>query len=594
MPAAKIKTFGGMIPAQDDRLLPDQAAARSENTWLYSGALRGIPAPKFLRNCATATTSKVYRIPNNFNDAAHLADADWLDFEDPETDVIRAPVHGDTFDRYYWASSSSAPRYNTRARIKAASAPFILGIPAPGTAPGVVVTGGSGTTETRAYVYTRVSAYGEEGPPSPPTVVTGFVSGSWGLTFTAAAPGDLGTDRNLTLTRIYRTMSSVGGGASFFLVAEIAIATLSYADTIANSVVSANSILPSTNWSAPPSNLQGWVVMPNGIIAGWRESEVWFSEPYRPHAWPAAYTLTVDYPVVGLGVIGQTLVVCTQGFPTAITGVHPSSMTEARLANFEPCMSRGSIVSAPEGVYYASPNGLIVVSQGAGAVNVTRDLITKDRWQDLTPIATLRAARLGAAYYAFGSVRFGVFEPTAFETTAFTQEDFTGAYVGVLIDPTNQRVAFNALASTAPNVNSFNDAWSGELFLIRGGKLYWVDIADDETTVEVFKWKSKIFELPSGTNFAAMKVTFNVPTSAPALNPVRNTNLVQTLAADQWGLVRVYADGVLKCTRELRVSGELMRIPSGFVADAYQFEIEARVDVKSFQAATSARELAEV
>jgi hypothetical protein len=591
--AIKIPTFGGMRPAQDDRLLPETAAALSENTWLYSGKLQGIHAPTLIRECDSPTTSKVFRIPNNYLDAEHLADADWIEFEDPDTDVIRAPVNDDTFDRYYWASSSNVPMYNTRERIASGDTPYILGVPDPTTAPTVSPTGGVGAASTRSYVYTWVSAYGEEGPPSPPQTVTGKVDDTWGITLSAAAADDIaGPDRNLTLVRIYRTVTSGSGAATFFLVAEQDIADTTYSDTATDAVVTLNSQLESTNWSGPPA-LTGWVVLGNGIVAGWIGKEVWFSEPYRPHAWPASYALTVDNEIMGLGVVGQTLVVCTQGFPVAFSGVHPASMTESKLSSFEPCTSRGSIVSTTNGVYYASPNGLILVA-GNGAVNITRNLITKDRWTALVPTSSLRAALIGDAYYAYGSVRFGVFETTAFETTAFTQQDFTGSYNGVLIDPQNERVAFNVLSNDVPCVNSLNDAFSGELFVIRDGSVYWINIADEEPEHEAFTWRSKIFQPPVSKNLSVFKVYFSVPDTAPTLNPVRNTSLVQTLQADQYGLVRVYADGNLVCTRELRESGELMRIPSGFTADFWQFEIEGRVDVLSLQAATSAKELATV
>ena len=43
--------------------------------------------------------------------------------------------------------------------------------------------------------------------------------------------------------------------------------------------------------------------------------------------------------------------------------------------------------------------------------------------------------------------------------------------------------------------------------------------------------------------------------------------------------------------RELRVSGEQFRLPSGFKSDFWQFEIEARVQLDNMQMATSPTEL---
>jgi hypothetical protein len=595
MAANVMKNFGGMIPAIDDRLLPDGSAAFARNCWLYAGTLAGLPAGVPIHNCGGAGVAKVLRLPNNYVDAAHIEDSVWVEFTNPDTDVIRSPVVGDTSDRYYWASSSSAPRYNPRARLVAGDPAFLLGVPTPATAPTVTFSGGSSTTNvTRAYVYTWVSAYGEEGPPSPATVVTSKVDASFTVVVAAAATNDTNaTDRNLTKTRVYRTITSSAGVATFFFVAEIPIATLSYIDTQTEAVVAAQNQLQSTNWSAPPADLAGWVLMPNGIIAGWRKQELWFCEPYRPHAWPAMYSVAVEFPIVGLGVHSQNLVVLTQGFPSVVSGVNPASMTVSKLASLDPCLSRAGIVARQDGVVYPSPNGLVLISQGA-ATNLTSALISKDKWQKLAQLPTLRAATFNNAYFAYGAVRPGVFNTSAFNTSAFMQSDFTGSHNGMLIDTANERVAFGNLSSEHPMVNVFNDAFSGELLYIQDDVVYWIDISGAPAGVLPYLWRSKEFQTASDKNLGAMKVFFKIPLTTPNQNPVRNVDPVQVLASDQYGVVRVYADGALWMTRELRASGELWKIPSGKTADYWQVEVEARVEVTSIQWGTSAKELAKV
>lgn len=64
-----------------------------------------------------------------------------------------------------------------------------------------------------------------------------------------------------------------------------------------------------------------------------------------------------------------------------------------------------------------------------------------------------------------------------------------------------------------------------------------------------------------------------------------------SLPTNSFGRVRVYADGRLVFTRELVTSGEMMRLPSGFKAQFWQIEVEARVKVYSIQVGTSAKEL---
>lgn len=95
-------------------------------------------------------------------------------------------------------------------------------------------------------------------------------------------------------------------------------------------------------------------------------------------------------------------------------------------------------------------------------------------------------------------------------------------------------------------------------------------------------------------NMEAMRIWFEVPPGTAPLNPVPNTALDQTLQPDQWGLVRVFADGRHVFTREIRVSGEMYRLPSGFKATYWQIEIEARVTVQTIEAATAAKELGSV
>lgn len=598
MVAKKIDSFGGMYPAVDDRLLAENAAAWSQNTWLYKGKLSGLNSLKAVHTCSLASTAKVYRIPNGSPTSEYFSDSTWLEFGNIDTDVVRTPIIDDTYSRYYWVSPSERPKYNTLARIQNGDDEWYLGVPTPGSAPTGSATGGvSAVTVTRSYVYTWVSDYGEEGPPSPALTLSGKQDDTFSLTLTAADAGDLGGTgdvRNLTKVRIYRTITSSAGDASFFLVAEQDISDTTYSDTLSDTTVSANSLLQSTNWSEPPSDLKGWVAGANGMIVGFRGNELWFCEPYRPHAWPSAYTLAVEYPIVGLAAAGQSVVVCTEGYPMVLTGTHPASATLSRLSAFEPCLSRGSILSAPEGVYYASQNGLVLVANGA-ATNITRELVTRDEWQGFTRMQTMRAGRLGFSYYAFGTQVPGVFQDNSFQADMRQEQDYLGAYNGVLIDPTHDRVAFNVLRRDDVTVNVSNDVWSGELFVIlEDNNVYWVDLADQEPTPEVWLWRSKIFQTTNRRNLEALRVYFEVPDGLNITLGTRNTDLVQTLQANQYGLVRLYADGTLVMTRELRTSGELMRIPSGFKADFWQFEFEARVDVLSLQFATSAKELASV
>lgn len=602
MVALKLQNFGGMVPSMDDRLLPQNNASLSQNAWVHNGALEGIPVPVIVHTLASSTAVKAFRIPYDKYGKNNITDSYWLEFEYANTDVVTSPTASDTYERYYWAGEGTVPMYTTKARVAASLSPFKLGIPAPPTLPGLSVTGGGAPTETRAYVYTWVSEYGEEGPPSPPRTVTGNANGSWDLTF--SAPGALATDRNLTHTRIYRTITGTTGSTTYYLVTEITIGTLSHSDTASTVTVTGNGVLASTFWSAPPTDLVSMVSMPNGMVAGFRDNEVWFCEPYRPHAWPVTYSVAVDSPIVGLGVIGQTLIVCTTVSPYAISGINPATMSISKIATYEPCLSRGSIVSTLRGVIYASQNGLALATPG-GVINASRNLISKDVWLDAENFLSIDSLRgtvlLDSNYYCWGSPGGDCFEETAFEMTAFLDVDYTGSYKGALIDVADNRIAYTKLSSSVPTDNCFADQWTGEVMLIRDGSVYWLDLAPSRARA-TYIWRSKTLETPNQRNFQALRAYFDTPQTAGEGtfaqgwwdDPDQWDDTLVWNDGTPFGQVRLYGDGVLKWERELRQSGDLMRLPAGYKATFWEVEIESSVPVYSVEVATGAKELGSV
>jgi uncharacterized repeat protein (TIGR02059 family) len=137
MPVTKINVFGGMVPAINERLLPDNNAALSRDTWLYNGPLSGFKAPVFIRNLTNATAKRVYRIPLDPYEKTNFNNSTWMEFTDPTVDVVRGPINDDAFSRYYWTGEDTDPYYNSLARIQAGSPPLRLGVPQPTAAPTV-------------------------------------------------------------------------------------------------------------------------------------------------------------------------------------------------------------------------------------------------------------------------------------------------------------------------------------------------------------------------------------------------------------------------------------------------------------------------
>lgn len=593
MAAIKLPIFSGMVPSVDKHLLADPNAAYSNNTWLYSGALDGIPVKEPLHTLVNPDATVAFRVPLAGADPSYMYAGDWVEFENVETDFISAPVAADSFDRYYWTSSSTEPQYNTAARIRLGQPSWRLGVPAGGTLAVSASGGVSATLVSRAYVCTLVTEYGEEGPTGDPFLKTGKIDDTYDVTLPAVDPSYLGVTRNIKKIRLYRTIVSAQGTTTYYLVTEVnaLVTTQHYFDTMSDAVLASKPILESTAWSEPP-DLDGFIVMPNGIVAGYMDNELWFSEPYRPHAWPAAYSLSLEFKVVGLGVINQTLVVCTEGNPITASGVNPANVTTSKLAAFEPCLAKGSIVSTEEGVYYTSPNGLILINAGF-AQNITKQFISKDQWTAIVNEGKVNAGRLGSAYYAFATGVPQFVQTNAFQQNFVQTENSIGSGEGFLLDPSNTNVGFTYARDTIDIKSVRNDPLSGEVLVVRDGKVLWLDLRPGYD-IETYKWQSKVFQTPAINNFAAYKTYIYENPDFVFPNP-QNFNINQVFDPNtQLAVVRIYADGVLVSAHELRKSGELHRLPSGFKANYWQVEFEAKIKIKSFQMATSVKELSSV
>src|SRR5215471_9978570 len=273
IPPIAIMAFGGEVPAIDERLIGDTQAADSINAWLLSGRIEPVRSLQPIHTLVNAAARSFFRLPKGSPGVDNMVDSYWLEFENDNVRVIRSPVVGQDDDgRYYWADGLQ-PMMTTGTRIANGDPAYKLGVPAPVVAPGVTASGGSSSSNTTvSYVYTYVSVYGEESAPSPPTTITNKIDATYHLTLTPPSPSQQ-DGRDLTHMRIYRTVVSAQGVATFFYVAEVPVATTTYDDnhaTMTDALVVNNDELGTTTWSEPPADLQGLVTMPNGMVAGWR------------------------------------------------------------------------------------------------------------------------------------------------------------------------------------------------------------------------------------------------------------------------------------------------------------------------------------
>jgi len=440
-------------------------------------------------------------------------------------------------------------------------------------------------TESRAYLYTWVSAYGEEGPPSPPTVANGLVDGSWTIKI-PPAPND--PKRNLANVRLYRTVTDTSGNATYYQVAQFPIntsAVTTITDSALDSSITANNPLSTVDFTPPPAGLQGVVMMANGIAAGFTDDKtVWFSAAYLPHAWPAAYAVTVDYPIVGLTANGSSLNIMTQGSPFIASGVTPATMTIGKITANEPCIARGSIAASGEGAYYCSPNGIQLLNS-SGTLNISESLFQKEFMYSLNPL-NWAAAKYGVSYLVFIK---GTDAP--FPTTN-----------GFLIDYTDTNVALSLIGEVTSlatgedeldsHLNTYTDELTGQVFGVHThiGVQQWNPPSGN--TLDSYSWRSKKFRFTSPQQFKAFMVLFNVPPEVTITLGSRSNDQTMTFnPATQYLIVGVYADGRFIVEREVQVSGETLLITNGFKATVWEFVFIGQVNISFFKAASSVKEL---
>lgn len=443
--------------------------------------------------------------------------------------------------------------YGGSVEIFGSVAPFaIVSTTATGTSASIRLRGGNyptvdqysslnatGVTETqevpesRVYAWTWVNkeaGFEFESAPSPASdTVEVRVKQSVAISGREAVP----TGYVVTHWRLYRAVSGV-----FLFVAELPASQTSYTDSVL--AESLGEELPSLTWLPPPTTLRGLINLPNGIMAGFTGRDVYFCDPYHPHAWPVQYNQTVDFPVVGLGRMDTTLAVLTTGTPYFIQGSSPDSMVVVKSDLEQACASKRSIVSTNNSVIYASPDGLVLLSS-SGSRLLTEQMFTRKQWQETFNPPSIHAYQHDMKYVAF-----------------YTNGATTG---GFIFDLSTGQLILHTLYATA----GYND--------LQADKLY---TAFSNRTVKIWQagaalsytWKSKKFTMPKIMGFSCAQVEAEAyPVTA-----------------------KVYSNGTLVHTQT--VAGRTpFRLPVTPGLD-WEFQIEGNTEVFAVLVAQSMEELA--
>ena len=249
-------------------------------------------------------------------------------------------------------------------------------------------------------------------------------------------------------------------------------------------------------------------------------------------------------PVVGLGAFGQSVFVGTTGNPYVIQGSDPGSLTMTKLPQKQACVSKRSIVEMNGGVIYASPDGLMQVTESNGLSSLTAGLINRDDWQSFNP-SSFSSFELDSRYYAFYD---------------------NGTTQGCLVFDFGAKPNFHKLDIYA--TAGYNERRKDALFLAIGNVIKKWDYG---TTNLTMTWHSKRYRFSSQINMGVAKID----------------------AASYPVTFKLWADGALKITKTV-ANNQIFKLPSGYRAEKFELEVSASDQIISVAVGETAKDIRQV
>jgi hypothetical protein len=455
---------------------------------------------------------------------------------------------------------------------------------------------GSGDVTTRLYVYTYVTAFGEESEPCP---VSNDIEWQPGQTVTLSGFATATSGRNITKQRIYRLQSSIATGADLFFIAERSDTASNYVDSVASDDFS--EVLPSSDWNQPPDTLKGLVSLPNGMMAAFVGKDLYFCEPYRPHAWPQKYVLTMDYNIVALGAYGTTIVVMTDGNPYIVVGTAPELMQQERMEINAPCINARGVVDLGYAVAYPTTDGLAIAANGVVQI-ATEGLMTRNNWLRTSP-GSFAAGQYSGRYFA------------SFEYLGADDVARSGTFIFDLTAST----PFMLRASVKAE-GMFYDIAESRLYMLIGSDIYEWDAIGEPNEIMIFRTKEFIAAAPvtygcifiesadamSADEAAAIQAKIDEIAASNAvlfagdsiggeLNGATfneytiNGDALIAQPVGEYTSVSVFADGALVAT--VSEVDEVVRLPAAAKARRIEVEASGTRPLAQITLATSPREL---
>lgn len=377
--------------------------------------------------------------------------------------------------------------------------------------------------------------------------------------------------------RIYRTTS--GSKADFQLVA-IDITGTTYSDTLSDQAIPGDSLI-TNKWFPPPVNMVGLIGLSNGVLAGFYDNMVCFSEPYQPHAWPTQYRKKIPSNIVGISAFDTNVGVATVGNPVVLSGSDPSIMMPTVHAEPLPCVSRASVKGVGDGVIFATKNGLAKMNIG-GAALISDDYFGPEEWNDLGT-STLRTAYDGSKIYLNTSkgATYIIKDGQMITSTQLINSMFVDAGTGDFYFSYKYKVYLLDDFASAPMVL---DWWSREYVLPRPVNMGAIKVEYDQAYFA--KAQAAIAAETSAAiasnvaKIAAGKARGSIGSSAINIRAINASGLDQLPDATIGVAVSFYAKEKLIFSASL-TDGQVATMPSGYRSDTFSVRVQGNTQVRA-------------
>lgn len=579
MPNIRVTAFAGMIPALEDKLLPNENASYAMNCRLHNGKLG--PLKKAV--------------------LTGLLEAGELGY-DPLNDVPFTGLTATQYPTLFRVLSQNALTYSnpttypyqTNPRVFAVDSGSVLrgidyfsvgvqrslGVP-PGPVTqllGVVPALRSKTLTTRCYCATYVNVFGEESAPGQLSPIINCYEGDVIRlniipSFTPSNPNTF----NMQTIRIYRTMGEYETGeqlgnknnTDYHLVIELAYNTsaFEFADDITSDRMPADLLLSREFFMPSPIDVVAIAELESGFfVIAYRDGTIRVSERFLYHAFPLRNQVVLPAWIDSMVSFYDTLfVTCRTGPSYKINIIPKPAGPEIDVQSYSDSYHSTdprTLVKTNFGALFSSQRGLTALSREKQSV-VSQGSINATQWNE-----TFRGSNF---YWASGylvsqgtvglrnwlmDVPDDISGQTPFGKLTYIDDELwpmNPAAVPYLVQGRNK---------IHINIQGVRYTWDG---------LELAPFTPDDAATYV--WRSKMFVEPGRTTYAAAKVTFKDRT------------------AGQLGVrFKLYGDGALRFERMV-YSDAPFRLPHLYKAMNWMFELSGKAEVHEVHIATSMIEL---